>query len=415
MNKIPICIVGCGGMGHRHILGYKALEDTGISNVEIVAVCDIQPQNAALAAQEVERLFGNKPLIFSDQQEAIEHPDIAAFDVVTDPSMHHQVAIPALIAGKHTLVEKPLGITIRACRAIMDAAEQGSAVLATAENFRRDPTNRQSRSIIDHGLLGDPYLMIETSLGGTNEIQITPWRHMKERGSIALDRYVHLADIAQYYLGDIDQVFGKGLIVEPIRYRPDNFDHHLKSYTERFKTFPEKVEATGEDAVIAMYKMKSGAVVQFSCVSAGRGTKMGGRSVHGQLGSLHPQGDRVGRPVILRLENQELTGTEILPLIPDFQLNEVTERLFGKKAVEYSVSGPEADAKNIAMEIHDFAEAIIDGRAPEVDGYRGMATVAAVLGAYESELAGRSLSMEELIAGNVRTYQMDIDEVLGLD
>ena len=83
---------------------------------------------------------------------------------------------------------------------MIDAARQGGAVLATAENFRRDPTNRQARSIIDHGLLGDPYLMIETSLGDTDEIAITPWRHMKERGSIAVDRYVHLADIASTIL-----------------------------------------------------------------------------------------------------------------------------------------------------------------------------------------------------------------------
>ena len=73
------------------------------------------------------------------------------------------------------------------------------------------------------------------------------------------------------------------------------------------------------------------------------------------------------------------------------------------------------DAKNIAMELHDFGEAIIDSRAPEVDGHRGMATVAAVLGAFESELAGRALSMDELVAGDVRTYQADIDEALGLD
>ena len=72
----------------------------------------------------------------------LERDDILAVDVVTDGSMHHQVAIPALLAGKHALVEKPLGITVPACRAMIDAAEQGGAVLATAENYRRDPPRR---------------------------------------------------------------------------------------------------------------------------------------------------------------------------------------------------------------------------------------------------------------------------------
>ena len=44
-------------MGHRHLFGYKELEDTGISNVDVVAVCDNQKDNADFAAKEVERLF----------------------------------------------------------------------------------------------------------------------------------------------------------------------------------------------------------------------------------------------------------------------------------------------------------------------------------------------------------------------
>ena len=414
MDKVPVCIVGCGGMGHRHILGYKALADTGIGNLDIVAVCDVRPENAALAAREVERLLGTKPMIFADPEQAVAHPEIAAFDVVTDASVHHRVAVPALMAGKHALVEKPLGATIRACQAMIAAAHQGGAVLATAENFRRDPPNRQSRSIIEHGLLGAPYLMIETVLGRDDLID-TPWRHVKESGSLALDSFVHHADIAQYYLGRIDQVFGKGLIVEPVRRRPDRFDHHLEYYRERFKGFPEKIVATAEDAVLAMFKMESGAVVQFSGVAAGRGARVHERSVHGRLGSMHPQGDRVGRPVILRLEDRELTGREILPLLPDFRLNEVTERLYGSQAVEYTLPRPECDARNIALELHDFAEAIIDGRAPEVDGHQGMAAVAAVLGAFESEQAGRPVSMDEILAGDVRAYQADIDEALDLN
>ena len=57
MNKIPLCLIGCGGMGHRHLFGYKELEDSGISNVEVVAVCDNQKQNADFAAKEVERFL----------------------------------------------------------------------------------------------------------------------------------------------------------------------------------------------------------------------------------------------------------------------------------------------------------------------------------------------------------------------
>ena len=124
MDKIPLCLIGCGGMGHRHILSYKELEDSGIGNIELMAVCDLNSQNADLGKREVERLFGRTPLVFTDLDEVVKHPDIAAVDIVTDPSVHHQVAVPILEAGKHVLCEKPLGITIRACKAMIDAAGQ---------------------------------------------------------------------------------------------------------------------------------------------------------------------------------------------------------------------------------------------------------------------------------------------------
>ena len=124
MGKIPLCLIGCGGMGHRHILAYKELEESGIGNIELMAVCDLNPQNADLGRREIERLFGRTPLVFTDIDEVVKHPDIAAVDIVTDPSVHHQVAVPVLEAGKHVLCEKPLGITIRACKAMIDAAEE---------------------------------------------------------------------------------------------------------------------------------------------------------------------------------------------------------------------------------------------------------------------------------------------------
>jgi len=414
LEKVPICLVGCGGMGQRHILAFKELENSGIGNLDLVALCDLQPENAALCAREVQQHLGRKPMVFTDLDTALAHPGIAAVDIVTDPRTHHSVAVDALLAGKHALVEKPLGLTVRACRVIIDAAEKSGAVLATAENLRRDPVNRLARSIIDHGMLGDPYLMINKKLGGDDRIIITPWRHLKERSAIGLDAGVHETDIIQYYMGEFDQIFGRGMIVEPVRRRAADAGLDLESYRERFKAFPETVEATGEDSIIAMYRMKSGAMVQFSFVLAGRGSHSWERSVHGRMGALQSPGDRNGRPLVLRMEGKELRGRDILPLLPDFAMNEITERVFGKNGVQYELDFLAADARHTAIELHDFGEAILTDRKPEVGGHLGMTAVAAVLGVYESALAGRAVSMDEVLAGEVREYQQDIDEALGL-
>ncbi len=418
-ERVPICIVGCGGMGHRHTIAYHVLEETGLSNVELMAVCDINRDNAERVAGEVERLFERRPLVFTDLEQMLAHPDIAAVDVVTDGSSHHEVATAALAAGKHALVEKPLGITVRACRRIIDAAAQSGAVLATAENYRRDPVNRMVRAVIDAGLLGDPFLMVQTSLGGGDRMAATPWRHLKVKGAIGLDMGVHYADIIRYYLGEYRHVFGRGLIVEPVRRRPVADEHPLISYREQTPTYPETIEATGEDSILAQYAMASGATVQFSHVGGGRGSRRFERSVHGRWGALDVPRDRTGGAVRLRLEEKELHGKEILALLPDLSLNEITARLFGADGVVYDLPGVAhaeyaLDARLLAIEYHDFGEAVLQGRAPEVDGRDGMIAVAAILGAYESAAIGRAVEMEEVLSGAVRRYQEEIDEALGL-
>lgn len=418
-ERIPICVVGCGGMGHRHTIAYHTLEQTGLSNMELMAVCDIRRENAERVAGEVERLFGRKPLIFTDLEQMLAHPHIAAVDVVTDGSTHHQIATAALQAGKHALVEKPLGITVRACRKIIDAAAHSGAVLATAENYRRDPVNRLARAVIDAGLLGDPFLMMQTSLGGNDVMAATPWRHRKEKGAIGLDMGVHYADIIRYFLGNYRRIFGRGLIVEPVRHRPLHEDHPLISYREQTRTYPETVKATGEDSVLAQYEMYSGATVQFTHIGGGRGSRRFERSIHGRWGALDVPRDRSGKAVRLRLEGQELFGKEILALLPDFHLNEITSRLFGADGVVYERPDvPHAefalDARLLAIEYHDFGKAILQGRPPEVNGYDGMVAVAAILGAYESAAVGHAVEMADVLSGTVRTYQEEIDAALGL-
>ena len=418
-ERIPICVVGCGGMGHRHTIAYHTLEQTGLSNMELMAVCDIRRENAERVAGEVERLFDRKPLIFTDLEQMLAYPHIAAVDVVTDGSTHHHIAAAALQAGKHALVEKPLGITVRACRKIIDAAAHSGAVLATAENYRRDPVNRLALAVIDAGLLGDPFLMMQTSLGGNDVMAATPWRHRKEKGAIGLDMGVHYADIIRYFLGNYRRIFGRGMIVEPVRHRPLHEDHPLISYREQTRTYPETVKASGEDSVLAQYEMYSGATVQFTHIGGGRGSRRFERSIHGRWGALDVPRDRSGKAVRLRLEGQELFGKEILALLPDFHLNEITSRLFGPDGVVYERPDvPHAefalDARLLAIEYHDFGEAILQGRPPEVNGYDGMVAVAAILGAYESAAVGHAVEMADVLSGTVRTYQEEIDDALGL-
>jgi predicted dehydrogenase len=417
MDRIRIGLVGCGGMGTRHLYGMRELRRTGLANADVVAVCDPRQENAELAASEAERLFDRRPEVFASVEEMAERcRGLDAADVVTEPHLHHAVACAALERGLHVMVEKPMGLTVRACRRMIEAAARHDRRLSVNENYRRDPVNRLIRQVIDRGLIGRPYQMVHHSVGGGDRIVITPWRHLKERGGITLDVGVHFADIILYYLGDAASVFGSAEVVREVRRRPANPNRPYEFHRRRLAEMEETVRPTAEDVSAATVRMASGATVDWRLDQAAKRMGYFRRAVYGTKGAVDCPGERNGRPATLHLEDRErpLVGREILEVLPDFELDPVTSALFGKRAVEYSFSPDEADLKILALEYHEFAEAVLNDRPPEVDGIAGLKAVALIYAILESSVAGTSLRVEDVEAGKVDAYQREIDEAIGL-
>jgi predicted dehydrogenase len=387
-------------MGRRHLSGYAALARAGLWRADLVAVFDLRTDAAETVAEDAERLLGVRPRVYTDLASVLDDEDIAALDVVTDPSTHHTIAVPALESGRHVLCEKPLGLTIRACQAMLDAAgRSGGAVLATAENYRRGGPNRMARAVVKAGLLGRPYLMVQQLVGGTDRVVITPWRHRKERGTIALDMGVHLTDLVEFYLGPIASAYGRGLIAEPVRRTVDG----------------EPVEATGEDSLLGQLRTVSGVEVQLAYLPAGPGHRYVQRTIHGSAGSMVIPPDRTHGEVELRRADGVVRGRALAAELGEaFALDDTTVALLGPDGTGGGAPFAEVDAGYLGVEIADFVSAALDGHPPEVDGLAGTRAVAAVLAVLESAALGQPVSIADLLAGAVRSYQADIDEVLGL-
>ncbi|MFN2202432.1 MAG: Gfo/Idh/MocA family protein, partial [Caldilineaceae bacterium] len=159
MERIPLAIVGCGGMGHRHLFGLAELHQNGLSSFDLVAVCDPITAAAESLADKAEGFFGRRPAVVSDIVE-LEKLGVAAVDITATPRYHHTLGIAALAHGWHAMIEKPVGLTVHACNAILSAAETSDRVVSVAENYRRDPVNRLAKALLDAGKIGDPQFMI---------------------------------------------------------------------------------------------------------------------------------------------------------------------------------------------------------------------------------------------------------------
>jgi len=359
-HKLGVAIVGCGFMGRRHLLGFAALHKAGMLKGEVVALLDINKEVADKVADEAFELLGKRPAVYTSLDEMMKDPAVEAIDIVTDPRTHHTIAVQAMEAGRHVLCEKPLSLTIKTGQIMLDAAKRTGMTLATAENYRRGGANRVARAVIESGMLGKLHLMIEMWAGGDDKIIISKWRHMKESGSIGIDMSIHYADIIEYFVGPVERVWGRGIIAEPIRYTKDG---------------NESIIPTGEDALFASMRTADGIDVQYTYLPSGPGISHRQRSLHGT--------------------------------------NDVTKAVLGPDGTG-GKGAPWAavDSGYLAVEIDDFIDAVLNKRAPEVDGMGGLRALAVVYAILESGVAGREVSVDEVINGKIHAYQDEIDQSL---
>jgi predicted dehydrogenase len=415
-ERVQMAIVGCGGMGRRHLAGLAELARTEHNRIDLVAVCDLNERNAADLADEARDLLGSRPAVYTDAAQMVNEVEgLEAADCTTETGSHHRVAANLLDLGLHTLCEKPLALTIRGCNQMIAAAERTGKILSVAENFRRDPINRLVRALLDDGAIGERQFIMETGVRGRDTLFITPWRHQKLTGALTLDAGVHNADILQYYFGDAASAFGQVRLYEPTRVRrdaagPGGF------YEKWAANLPATVEATGEDAMFGLITFANGALGQWVDHYAGHGEPFSHRMIFGTHGSIAAPGDRNGRPVRLVLDDgTDLADEDILEHAPSYRLNPVAATLFGgERPWTYSFDFPTTDRKIIALEYHEFAACIRGGTRPEVDGAMGRRDVALVYALFESQLAGRPVTIDEIETSAVDAYQREIDEHLGL-
>jgi predicted dehydrogenase len=420
MAPIRLAIVGCGGMGHRHLYGLIELRRAGWEHFTLVGACDPVRANAESLADQAAEYFGSRPAVVGalDQLAAL---GVEAVDVTTTPPSHHSIAAETLARGWHTMVEKPLGLTVRACHVIQRAAQASGRVLSVAENYRRDPVNRLARALLEAGAIGTPRLLLQHSIDGGDQMLISVWRHQKDQSGLLLDVGVHYADMIEYLLGEVDLVYAQTRLHERIRKNPaatgGTGANPAGVYGRWQKEMPASFEATAEDAAYATLVFKQGLVGQYIEDHAGHGQRLWARQIYGSAGSISLPVDRSGGPISLQIAGQgDVSPDGLLDLVPGFRLDAATASLFGaERLAGYGFSFAETDRKLIAVEYADFAGAIRGEHPPEVDAAQGTRSVALTYALLESNALGRPVTVAEVLAEQADGYQQSINAGLGLN
>jgi len=149
MSKLGFGLIGCGTWGHMHARVY-----TTSPSARLVAVCDQDPGRAAALAAE----FGVSEHD-TDWRALLARPDIQAVGIATPDFAHGEIALAAIEAGKHVLIEKPLATTVEECEQIVAARKaQGVKLMVDFHNRWSIPFVNLRRAIAE-GQLGSLMLL----------------------------------------------------------------------------------------------------------------------------------------------------------------------------------------------------------------------------------------------------------------
>ncbi|MGO9959484.1 MAG: Gfo/Idh/MocA family protein [Solirubrobacteraceae bacterium] len=144
-DVVSIAVVGAGYWGPN--LVRNALQSP---STHLVAVCDLDLSRAMRLAGS----FSGVEAV-ADLRTLLDDPRVEAIAVATPPATHLEVAMAAIEAGKHVLVEKPLAPSYSEGLALVNAADERGVVLMCDHTYCYTPAVQRIRELVHSGTLGD--------------------------------------------------------------------------------------------------------------------------------------------------------------------------------------------------------------------------------------------------------------------
>lgn len=204
MEKHKLGIIGYGGMASYHA---KTLREKAYTRAEVKGVYDVNPSRMTAAEAEGYLAYESKEALLAD-------PEIDLVLVATTNEAHKELAIEAMAAGKHVIVEKPVTLNSAELQEIMDASKTYGRVFTVDQNRRTNRDFVLMRRHVEAGEIGKPYV-IESRVEGSRGMP-TGWRTIKALGGgMMLDWGVHLIDQLMYMVPEkVVNVFCKMYRIE---------------------------------------------------------------------------------------------------------------------------------------------------------------------------------------------------------
>ena len=391
-GPVRIGLVGAGFGAGLHLRAYR---QCGNPRAEVVAIAGGRFERAGKLAAE----YG-VPEAYDDYRRLLDRPDVDVIDLCTPNNLHHQMALDALGAGKHLVVEKPLtgyfggtgaaepvGRTAKSLMlrealasadAILAAAQKAGVKLMYAENFVYAPSIAKARHLIAES--GSPILELRAQEchSGSHAAYAKRWR---EAGGGALLRLgAHPIGLALHLKRwEGERTGGKPIPLQSVTCEAADLTR-LAAFRAQEKKWLVHDWEDVENWACATLTFEDGS--RAVCVASD--TALGGMEDTVQL---YLANARI---------NCNFTHATSLQVYAAESAVFPGELLQEKLTSNAGWSYPPIDMEYMlgyAAEIQDFVSAVAQDRAPLSDGHLGRAVVEAIYAAYQSAEEGRRVTV----------------------
>lgn len=186
-----IGMVGFGGIARgAHAPAYRSV------GWPIVAVADPDPE-----ARDIARAKFGVERLYTDYRDLVADEAVEVVDLLTQPTVRHEVVAAAAEMGKPLITEKPLAESLDECLAMVETAERAAIPLAVHQNYRWRRMAFLAHHIVRRGLIGTPYFA-SIEIYGRQDVRLAEHPFYATcHNFLTVQWDNHLADLLRYWTG----------------------------------------------------------------------------------------------------------------------------------------------------------------------------------------------------------------------
>jgi predicted dehydrogenase len=350
-KKIRYGIVALGSIAQEAMM--PGVEHTG--NSEITALVTSDPEKATRLSQMYDVA---KTYSYEQFGELLSSGTVDALYIATPNWRHAEFAVPALEAGIHVLLEKPMEVSSAACQRILDAQQKSGAKLMVAYRLHFEPATIAAIEKVRSGELGEVHLFTSTFCQ-----LVDPANHRVENGILAGP----LFDMGPYPINGVRNLFED----EPIEAFATATRHPASG-------FPDL-----DDTVSVTLRFPNERLAQFTV---------------SYYGNMVDQYTVVGSKGMLQADPAFMYGKSLAFTVG-----------IGEDKSDRSFKNTD----HFGGEMKYFSDCILSGQDPEPDGWEGMADVKVIEAALRSIKSGRFEKVETVTVK--RRISPSQEETLGAE